>query len=224
VIKSNMADKEKTQSVEEKRAQIEANVAAAKAKQRVDAAAAAMNKQVKRPAPLMDPLSTPTLWGVRVIVGVIVLFYSMRIPELISLVSRPLYVLMLAVSAIAIVTLIFRPPAMLGALAKRLGLVALVVASIKNDMDKRLGDVTEKHVWDLSDNYVVVVTGANSGVGLGTVKHLYQQGAHVVMTCRDLNRCAAAMKKVEEAKTLNRLYNVSHSTVCTETLVVLIFL
>ena len=46
----------------------------------------------------------------------------------------------------------------------------------------------EGHVW--------VVTGANSGLGLETVKGLAAKGAAVVMACRDPQRAEAAADEV----------------------------
>lgn len=43
---------------------------------------------------------------------------------------------------------------------------------------------------------VVVVTGANSGVGLHASKALVRHGAHVVMACRDLGRAQDALAAV----------------------------
>ncbi len=38
----------------------------------------------------------------------------------------------------------------------------------------------------------IVVTGANSGIGLGTTRRLYRAGHHVVMACRSLERAEQA--------------------------------
>jgi len=39
---------------------------------------------------------------------------------------------------------------------------------------------------------VALVTGTSSGIGLGTARGLAAMGAHVVMVCRDVDRCARA--------------------------------
>jgi NAD(P)-dependent dehydrogenase (short-subunit alcohol dehydrogenase family) len=51
----------------------------------------------------------------------------------------------------------------------------------------------------------VVVTGANSGLGLHTATGLAGAGAHVVMACRDPGRGAAALDRVRQASDQTRV-------------------
>jgi 3-oxoacyl-ACP reductase-like protein len=200
------------EALKERRARVEASVAEARAAQAsstsVRTAAGSKKKSVPAPPPIF-PINAPMRWALRVIAAVVLVFYFSRMPEIISLVSRPLYAFMMLVSVLGLLTISLRPPAELGSLVKRLGLIALVVASIKNDMDNRLRETMETHVWDLT-GYTAVVTGANGGVGFSTVKHLYQQGAHVIMACRNLEKCEAAAKEVESSKLLSKFYNVTY--------------
>lgn len=43
---------------------------------------------------------------------------------------------------------------------------------------------------------LALVTGASSGIGLGTARGLAAMGAHVVMACRDVRRCARAAELI----------------------------
>ena len=51
----------------------------------------------------------------------------------------------------------------------------------------------------LAQGKVVVITGANSGLGFGTAELLAQRGAKVVLACRSLSRCEEAKLAIVKA-------------------------
>lgn len=57
-------------------------------------------------------------------------------------------------------------------------------------------DWTESDIVDQTGK-IVLVTGANSGLGFETARALAQKGAHVVMACRNLEKAAAAKQLID---------------------------
>lgn len=57
---------------------------------------------------------------------------------------------------------------------------------------------TEDQIPDL-EGTTVVVTGANSGLGFWSARHLAAKKATVVLTCRDTKRCEQAVAKIRES-------------------------
>ena len=57
---------------------------------------------------------------------------------------------------------------------------------------------------DLSD-HVMVVTGANSGLGFETARALAHHGAHVIMACRNLDKGHHAAARIEEQGAVGRV-------------------
>nr|CAD7200781.1 unnamed protein product [Timema douglasi] len=47
-----------------------------------------------------------------------------------------------------------------------------------------------------ADGKVVIVTGANTGVGKETVRELAARGAHVILACRDMDKCEKAREEI----------------------------
>ena len=50
------------------------------------------------------------------------------------------------------------------------------------------------------ENKVTLITGANSGVGFALSKTLVDAGSVVIMGCRNLHKCAAASKEINDVK------------------------
>lgn len=65
----------------------------------------------------------------------------------------------------------------------------------KNWLDKNIDDLKGK---------IIIVTGANSGIGKYTTQHLAYKGATVIMACRNINKATVAkkeiLKEIENAK------------------------
>lgn len=47
-----------------------------------------------------------------------------------------------------------------------------------------------------ADGKVILITGANTGIGRETAMEVAIRGAHVYMACRDLKRCEEAREKI----------------------------
>lgn len=43
---------------------------------------------------------------------------------------------------------------------------------------------------------VVIITGANTGIGKETARDLAKRGAYVYMACRNMDKCAEAQKEI----------------------------
>eukprot|EP00455_Lapot_gusevi_P023309 TRINITY_DN2421_c0_g3_i5.p1 TRINITY_DN2421_c0_g3~~TRINITY_DN2421_c0_g3_i5.p1 ORF type:complete len:263 (+),score=74.93 TRINITY_DN2421_c0_g3_i5:97-885(+) len=49
------------------------------------------------------------------------------------------------------------------------------------------------------DGKVVIITGANTGIGFETALDLAGRNARVILACRDMERCEAAVRRIREA-------------------------
>lgn len=58
---------------------------------------------------------------------------------------------------------------------------------------------TKNNIPDLSGK-IVIVTGANTGLGYETALALYEKGAHVVLACRDIHKAQQAIAKIKKHK------------------------
>src|SRR3954452_15399011 len=73
---------------------------------------------------------------------------------------------------------------------------------------------TEKDLPDLSGR-TAVVTGANSGIGFHTAKHLALHGATVVLACRNTDSAREAAAKIDGTTRVAELDLASLESVCT---------
>src|SRR5512138_857179 len=62
-----------------------------------------------------------------------------------------------------------------------------------------------KMLYDLKDK-VVIITGANSGIGKAAATQLAQCGATVVIACRSMDRGAQALIDIRQAANSPRVY------------------
>lgn len=61
---------------------------------------------------------------------------------------------------------------------------------------KEFGQGVRYHGKESLSGRVAIVTGANTGIGLETVKDFAKRDARIIMACRDLSRCHKARSKV----------------------------
>lgn len=57
-----------------------------------------------------------------------------------------------------------------------------------------------------ADGKIVVITGANTGIGKETVRELAKRGAHIYMVCRDLTKCEEAKREIIDETKNDRIY------------------
>jgi protochlorophyllide reductase len=72
-----------------------------------------------------------------------------------------------------------------------------ICVDINNFGEVHMSNWTVDDIPDLHDR-IVIVTGANSGLGLETTKALAAKGAHVIMACRSAERGRVAFESVKK--------------------------
>lgn len=108
---------------------------------------------------------------------------------------KPTDGLKVAIVLLSLPSFWFLPPRTLALLVRRLGLIFIVLATLKHDMDTNIDVLPKVHQQDLS-SFVAVVTGANRGIGLSVCKKLLAMNVTVVMACRSMERCEAAQAHI----------------------------
>ena len=80
---------------------------------------------------------------------------------------------------------------------------AFEVKDYPNDLKQRFDSSTTSfgvlHGRDMSGK-VVIITGANCGIGYECSRALAMHGTHVIMACRDLAKAQDAIKKIKETR------------------------
>uniref|UniRef100_A0A182REG7 NADP-retinol dehydrogenase n=1 Tax=Anopheles funestus TaxID=62324 RepID=A0A182REG7_ANOFN len=84
---------------------------------------------------------------------------------------------------------IFRNKLILGSSA-----IGTLLGGIVLLKDRMQGAVFDKNVR--ADGKVVIITGANTGIGKETAHYLARRGAHVYMACRDMQKCEQAREEI----------------------------
>jgi len=103
-------------------------------------------------------------------------------------------------ASVACLSLFIKVPETPGFTLRRFGIVVLVFAQLKQEMDWQLGKTSLSSRFlegnQMLVGQVMIVTGANSGLGKATSERLAELGATVVMACRNEQKCAQAAKEI----------------------------
>ncbi|CAG2117014.1 unnamed protein product, partial [Medioppia subpectinata] len=79
-------------------------------------------------------------------------------------------------------------------------------------MKQVLGNVLRLRNWCQSerrlDGHVVVITGANQGIGKETAYHLSLRGAKIIIGCRDEKRAENAIKDIKQRNPKADIYSL----------------
>lgn len=147
---------------------------------------------------------------------VILLFFYCRSFELISMISvNTLHRLMVIVVLFSSFSLLVFPPVMLSGTAKRVGLIVMVLFSLKHEMDESLREKPNIFPFprDLRQS-ISIVTDADSDIGLSISSLLYQQGSEVIITCAILTACEKVMGEIMTAKSHDdKISNSNHGNI-----------
>jgi NAD(P)-dependent dehydrogenase (short-subunit alcohol dehydrogenase family) len=150
-----------------------------------------------------DTVTGKTYWfgSTLILIGVVILSI-IRSTELWSLFATSLMYLGMYISVLGATTSLFlSPPRALNKLGKRLTVIFMVIVALKREIDWDLAknlisySADDGGMYDLQGR-VVIITGANSGLGLGATELFASYGATVVMGCRNEQKCEVAKQDV----------------------------
>ena len=143
------------------------------------------------------------------IMGVVFSLCVLRFPELITMMLfNPVDALKIAVVMLTLILLLVLPPQSLGIFARRIGLIVVIILTLKSDIDTKLSLPSTNEIDSVGEvsNYVAIVTGASSGIGLSTVEELFQRNITVVMACRSLSKCSDAKHMISKESSEGKLF------------------
>lgn len=126
-----------------------------------------------------------------------------RCTEIVPMVlMSPIHLTMTVFLCVTSLSFLFMPARTFQKAFRRLLIIAMLARQIKVQIDSELcyGQISKSEMdggrYNL-EGQVAIVTGANSGVGFGTTKHLVSYGATVVMACRSMDKCEGAKLEIE---------------------------
>jgi len=96
-------------------------------------------------------------------------------------------------------SLIIKPPVNITGSIRRYVLIFLVLWQLKKEMD---GNLTTKIKLKDMTGSICLITGANSGIGLGISEQLLALNCHVVMACRSKDKCDDAALTLKQQDTI----------------------
>jgi NAD(P)-dependent dehydrogenase (short-subunit alcohol dehydrogenase family) len=125
----------------------------------------------------------------------IIYWLGIRCTEIFSLFPESMtHFIMFIAIILGSASLFFKPPKSKGFMMRRVTVIVLALIGLKREIDWDLG----KHVVSFSaddggkydlQGRIVIVTGANSGVGMSSSELFASYGATVIMACRNQERC-----------------------------------
>ena len=133
--------------------------------------------------------------GLIIFITTVLLFLVLRSMEIISMCSSsPVEALKLLIIFVSFSVLLFFPPRTNSVLFRRLGVLLILLYTIKVQMDYNLA----QRLPPLKNRSksVAIVTGGNTGIGLAVTRKLLAQNVTVVMSCLTSEACQATYEQI----------------------------
>lgn len=142
----------------------------------------------------MAKASQSYYFGVILFYALIGTFISLRYIELIDSTNVLLSYFMIGLVAVAILSLIIAPPDTLSLLARRMMLMCLGFAQIKNGMDHNLDqNIKLRNLY----GYTAIITDNNHTVTLPLTKYLITMNCEVILACQSMNYCNQLVQEIQ---------------------------